>query len=68
MIAGYTEVDGRLVPIVVEPTAYAVKVVRDRHFARLFGIAFGDTFIVGTLDQLGAQMARNLADAHRPVP
>jgi hypothetical protein len=68
VIAGYVEVDGRLVPIVVEPTAITARVVRSTWAARRFGIAFGNTFLIGSVDQLGGMVARNLADAYRPVP
>lgn len=68
MIAGYVEVDGRLLPIVVEPTAYSMRVVTSLYWARHFGIAFGSTFVIGTVEQLGEKVARNIADAYRPVP
>jgi hypothetical protein len=65
VIACYAEVDGRLVPVILLDHSLRVTVVRDRHLAHAQGI-FGDTFILGSLESLGAQMARNLAAAHRP--
>jgi hypothetical protein len=67
VIAGYCEVDGRLLPIVVveHSSDVTVRVRTCRIWAHLFGV-FGDTFIAGSFCELGAAIARNVAAAYRP--
>jgi hypothetical protein len=43
--------------------ALLVDLVRARHH----GVAFGASFVAGSLAELGARVARNIADAYRPV-